>query len=107
MAAARQPDPDARGDAGLPALHQAADRTRGRGNPGVPRRVGGSDPAGRSGGDYASTRSVDALSMRGWPDAPGARDVPPGVLAAAAGTEETGVARSARAGESARGLIVA
>src|SRR6185312_5046346 len=94
MATAREPDADAAGDAGLPALHHAADRTRQSGRAGVSRRAFGAN-APRTKWYHQDPRALVHLSKRRTRN-PRNADLSPGVPASQPVAEAVRLARLPR-----------
>ena len=95
LAAARQPDADAAGDANLPAVHPAADRTREPGRAGDARQSLDANAAVDPRGHHEDPRKMVRLRHR-HPHHPRHGDVPSGVSAALAVLQADVVAGSAR-----------
>src|SRR5207245_58268 len=91
VAAARQPDADAAGDADLPALHPAADRARRSGHPGLSRQPLEPDAAPLHRGHHEDARALAELSDRLARD-PRDRDAASGLPAALADLQAAGLA---------------
>ncbi len=96
---AGQSNADPSGDLGLPAVHQAPDRTRRAGDPRLSRSVRGSDAHRAQAGNNACAWDLVGVPLREWPDAAIARHAPSCLFVTAAGAKEAGLDRYARAGE--------
>src|SRR4051812_6090812 len=101
MAAARQPDADAAGDANLPAVHPAADRAGQSGRAGHARQSLDPDLAVDARGHHEDPRALVRLRYR-HPRDPRAGHLPPGLSLALAVLQEDGLAGFAFDREGAR-----